>query len=147
MEGVKDNKELLLITTKVSNHTKAHTQMQQLAVSFNFCVASGESAKHRKGEYLTPPRCSQCTQANNVKRFVAELDKPCTRPAQCTNEKQQARALTRMQGYSNSLQQWERTVSRRTESRSAQRTLEGRERRRCLSHFTGFLECCSNGLT
>ena len=38
MEGVKDNKELLLITTKVSNHTKAHTQMQQLAVSFNFTL-------------------------------------------------------------------------------------------------------------
>ena len=36
MEGVKDNKKLFLITTKVSNHTKAHTEMQQFAVSFNF---------------------------------------------------------------------------------------------------------------
>ena len=32
MEVVKDNKELLLITMKVSNHTKVHTQKQQLAV-------------------------------------------------------------------------------------------------------------------
>ena len=41
MEGVKDNKELLLITTKVSNHTKA--QMQQLAVNFAWLWKSRQS--------------------------------------------------------------------------------------------------------
>ena len=108
--------KLLLITTKVSNHTKAHTYK---CSNLQSASTLGGPTKHRKGEYFPPSCCNQCTQASNVQRSAAELDKPCTRPAQCTNEKQQARALISTQGHSKSLQQWERTVSRRTESRVA----------------------------
>ena len=115
MEGVKDNKELLLITTNVSNHTKA--QMQQLTVTASTLRGFGRVRKALKRRIPLSTTLQPCTQANNVKRSVVELDKPCTRPAQCTDEKQLARAPIRTQGHSNSLQQWERTISRRTESR------------------------------
>ena len=113
MEVVIDNNE------GVKSHQSTYVQMQRPAVSFNFAWLWESPQSIEKREYFPPSCCNQCTQANNVQRSVAELDKPCTRPAQCTNEKQQARALIRTQGHSNSLQQWERTVSRRTVGRAA----------------------------
>ena len=117
MEGVKDNKELL-ITTKVSNHTKAHTHKcsNLQSASTLRCFGRVRKALKRRMPHSTT---LQPMHASQQRRALRNRAKPCTRPAQCTNEKQQARALTRTQGYSNSLQQWERTVSRRTESRAA----------------------------
>ena len=114
MEGVKDNKELLLITTKVSNPPKHKCSNLQSASTLRGFGRVGKALKRR----IPPSITLQPMQANNVKCSVAVLDKPCTRPAQCTHEKHQARAPIRTQGHSNSLQQWERTVSRGTESRA-----------------------------
>ena len=124
--------------------------MQQLAVSFNFALLrESPQSIQKENTSCTPPCCNQCTQANNVKCFIAKLDKPCTRPAQCTNEKQQARVLTRIYARVLKLTAAVGThcFTKNKVKQRTQRTLEGRERRRCLNQFTGFLECCSSGLT
>ena len=108
--------KLLLITTKVSNHTKAHTYKCSNLQSASTLRGFGRSCKALKRRMLWRRRKRR---KRRIQRSIAELDKPCRRPAQCTNEKQQARALIRTQGHSKSQQQWECTVSRRTESRVA----------------------------